>query len=247
MKVSALLALLASIVPCYSLASNPSNSKMELSYFNLRGAAESARILLALGKMEYEDVRFDLTPGKMESPAFNEAKENGVLKMNLNRAPILKTEEGVVIGQSKAIERYLARRLGLMGSNDTEEALVDCIAEHCRDVRDAQMRKRFSAFVKDRSDEEKEESRKEWFDEEMPAMLVKINDVVKETGTPGFAVGEKSSLADVAIFSLLRDCYDLEDTTEAAKSCEALNAIADTIANDPNVSKWLESRPATFF
>ena len=37
-------------------------------------------------------------------------------------------------------EWYLARRLGLMGTNDVGEALVDCITENCRDDNNAQMR-----------------------------------------------------------------------------------------------------------
>ena len=45
----------------------------------------------------------------------------------------------MTIGQSKAIERYLARRFGLMGENAEDEAMIDCIAEHCRDVKDAAM------------------------------------------------------------------------------------------------------------
>jgi len=229
------------------MASVSSTQKPQLSYFNIRGLAETTRILLALGGQDYEDVRFDLLPGKMESPAFNEAKENGILKINLNRAPILTTEDGVSIGQSKAIERYLARRMGLMGTNDVEEALVDCITEHCRDVSDAKRQKNFSAFAKDRSDEEKAQSKKEWFEEEMPVMLTKINDVVKETGSDGFAVGNKASLADVVIFSLLKDCYDLDETTTASKSCDALNAIVDSVGQNQGVAEWLEKRPITLF
>ena len=117
MTTTTLLALLLALtVTCNAFAASEGNGKLQLKYFNARGAAETCRILLALGQEPYDDTRFDITPGKMESPAFNEAKEAGDLKLNLNRAPVLVTPDGVTIGQSKAIERYLARRFSLMVS-----------------------------------------------------------------------------------------------------------------------------------
>jgi len=240
---------LALATACSALAASPSNGKLQLKYFNARGAAETSRILLAIGDEPYEDVRFHITPGKMESTAFNSAKEAGDLKMNLNRAPVLVSPAGATIGQSKAIERYLARRFGLMGKSPEEEALVDCVSEHCRDIRDSQMRKGFSAFVRDKTDEEKAALRAEWFEVDMPNMLKKIDVAVQETGTPGHAVGDSLSYADVAIFCLLRDCYppDQVEAAQAAAGCAALNAIADGVAEDPRVAKWLEVRPPSNF
>ena len=126
----------------------------------------------------------------MNSPSFTSTKEAGLLTMNLDRAPVLITPEGATIGQSKAIERFLAQRFGLMGSNETEAALIDCIAEHCRDVKDAQAEKRFSMFVKDRTDDEKKQAEKEWFETDMPALLAKIEVSLEEGGAAkGRAVG----------------------------------------------------------
>lgn len=224
-------------------------SKMKLKYFNLRGAAENCRVLLAIGGEEYEDIRFDWTPGTMKSQAFDDAKTSGELKINLNRAPVLVVDD-VAIGQSKAIERFLAKRFGLMGKSPIEEALIDCMAEHCRDVRDAAMRKGFSAFSRGKTDEEKRVAREEWFKTDLPTMLGKINDAVQQTSeAKGFAVGSSLSLADVAIWSLLSECQDSdkEDTAHAAISCDALNAIVSTVSSNENVAKWLEKRPKTPF
>ena len=79
-----------------------------------------------------------------------------------------------------------------MGDLDLDAAQIDYIAEHCRDVKDAQMRKEFSAFIRDKSDEEKTEARKEWFETDMPVMLEKVEKAVKLTsGKDGYAFGEK--------------------------------------------------------
>eukprot|EP00568_Trieres_chinensis_P003974 CAMPEP_0183292692 /NCGR_PEP_ID=MMETSP0160_2-20130417/1657_1 /TAXON_ID=2839 ORGANISM="Odontella Sinensis, Strain Grunow 1884" /NCGR_SAMPLE_ID=MMETSP0160_2 /ASSEMBLY_ACC=CAM_ASM_000250 /LENGTH=251 /DNA_ID=CAMNT_0025453685 /DNA_START=66 /DNA_END=821 /DNA_ORIENTATION=- len=223
--------------------------RLTLKYFDGRGRAETARILLALAGEEYDDHRYAMTPGKMESAAFLAAKEAGDLKANLGKAPLLITADGVEIGQSHAIERYLARELGFMGSTPVEEALVDCVAEHCRDVRDAQFRKGFSAFLRDKTDEEKAALRAEWFDTDLPAVLGKIDEAIRETGTGGFAVGNKRSLADVAIWSMLKDCYPpyAEDTAKSAEGCAALKAVVESVDAEPTVRKWVEERPETLF
>lgn len=213
-------------------------------YYNI------GRVIFALGGEEYEDIRYAIDPATFQSTEFLEAKNNGDLKMNLNRAPILILPDGKVIGQSKAIERYLAKRYGLMGASPEDEAIIDCIAEHCRDVKDGARYKGFSKFTKNKTDEEKAKDRKEWFEVDMPEMLRKIEDAVSESSaSPGFAYGNKPSYADVAIFALLRDCFaaDLEETTKAAEKCTLLNSIADQIASNPGVATYLKERPESMF
>ena len=39
------------------------------------------------------------------------------------------------IGQSKAIERYIAKLTNMMGTNDIEAAQIDCVTEHIRDIK----------------------------------------------------------------------------------------------------------------
>jgi len=225
-----------------------SEKKLQLKYFDARGVAEPARIMFALAGEEYEDARYEIKPGPpMEVPGFKADKEAGALKMNLGRAPILILEDGISFGQSKAIERFLAKRFGFMGQNPTEEALIDSIAEHCRDVTDAKNRKGFGPFTRNKTEEEKTAARNEWFSTDLPSFLERIETVVAETGSPGFAVGSSRSLADVCIFSLLKDCSpaDTEDVAKAAEKCSALMAIADGVYSQEPVAKWLEERPKT--
>lgn len=246
---SCLLAAVQTRTSIAFAAANPSS--LELKYFDARGAAETSRIIFALAGEEYKDTRYEITPGTMDAPEFKKAKEGGDLDMNLARAPILISDETSIIGQSKSIERFLAKKFNLMGSNDIEHAQIDCVAEHCRDVKDAQGRKGFSFFNSDKSDEEKAAAREEWFAKDMPTMLEKMEKAIQLTsGEKGYSVGKTNSYADVCIFSLLKDCTmqaDSEDTLKAAEKCEGLLAIANRIASDENVAKWVESRPKTNF
>mmetsp|Transcript_16881 Transcript_16881/g.23139 ORF Transcript_16881/g.23139 Transcript_16881/m.23139 type:complete len:253 (-) Transcript_16881:44-802(-) len=227
----------------------PSPSKTQLKYFDIRGAAETCRVILALSGEPYEDTRYQIDPKAFKSQSFEDAKSSGELVANLNRAPVLVTSTGQVLGQSRAIERYLCKKFGFMGQSAEEEAMIDCIAEHCRDVKDAARYKGFSKFAKG-TEEEKEVLRKEWFTSDLPTLLGKINDAVGAAGsTKGYSVGDAVSYADVVIWAMLRDCYeaDVEDTNAASKDCDVLNAIADNVANHPKVKEWVENRPVTMF
>ena len=133
------------------------SSKYELKYFDGKGAVETARYVMALSGTKYTDTRWKMDMSKpygQRCEGFMNAKASGDLAANLDRAPILLVD-GVAIGESKAIERFVARRCGLMGADDVAAARVDCVAEHVRDVQAAMRDKGFSPFSA-KSDEEKE-------------------------------------------------------------------------------------------
>lgn len=250
LRCTAALSVLIFSEDAAALAASPAGKIMELKYFNIRGVAEQNRILFAIGKEKYKDTRYDFDMKTFKAPEFEAGKEAGEFKANLDRLPVLVTEEGVTIGQSKAIGRFLARRFGMMGDTESQAAIVDSIVEHCRDINDACGKKGFSAFAKSKTDEEKAELRKEWFETDMPSFLGKLDEAVKQhCSEMGCAVGSKISLADVLIWMLLRDCVpgDLDDTTKAAKGCDVLNGIADKVGAHESIVSWLQKRPDTMF
>lgn len=251
-------------------ASSSTTTTYQLKYFNARGAAETSRLLFATAEVDYEDVRFGFDPKTQSSPGFQSAVELRELVANMNRAPVLvvtTTQEDedddknrmneecteIILGQSKTIERYLARTFGLMGTNDLEAAQIDCITEHCRDIKDAQQRKRFSAMVKDRSDEEKEEAKQEWFDKDLPALLRLLEGAIQVYQTRiGIAVGSSLSLADLTVWGLLKDGFPQyqEQVWKAVETCSGgttLGEICDMVESDERVKGWLEKRPETGF
>ena len=200
------------------LASAATASGLTLKYFDARGAAETTRVLLAIGGIAYTDHRYAIGPG-FEAPEFKADKESGALARNLGRAPLLLTDEGA-IGQSKAMERYVAGQAGLMGKTPFEAACIDMVAEHVRDVRDAQARKGFSRMARGKTDEEKAALAAEWYGTDLPSWLAKLEACVVELAGEGAAhtVGGAVSYADVCIWSLLREgsAEDLERVAEAA-------------------------------
>eukprot|EP01046_Picozoa_sp_COSAG06_P022022 COSAG06_NODE_1684_length_8722_cov_3.925896_15_plen_160_part_00 len=55
---------------------------------------------------------------------------------NMSRVPLC-IADGVSIGQSRAIEHYVAKAYGLMGSSLLEEARIDTLSEHAKELKDA--------------------------------------------------------------------------------------------------------------
>lgn len=95
---------------------------MKLTYFDGRGRAEPARLLLALAKQPHEFEAISV-------PAWREgAKARFLERTPFGQLPLL--EDGaLVLCQSRAISRYVARKLGLYGDTLEEQARVDEIAE----------------------------------------------------------------------------------------------------------------------
>uniref|UniRef100_A0A7S0XE51 Glutathione transferase n=1 Tax=Chromulina nebulosa TaxID=96789 RepID=A0A7S0XE51_9STRA len=204
----------------------------KLTYFNLRGLAEITRIMFNIAKVPFEDIRLEYPPKE-----FAELKAAGKFAANLNRVPIL-DYNGVQIGQSKAIERFVAKKLGFMGTNDIEEAQVDMMCEHVRDIRIKYNEIRFN-----KSGEELEAAKKNFIVNDLGVWLEKLENVVPNSI---YSVGDKLSLADINIYLLILDFFTPSEEVEKAKeNCPKLKAIANNVAE---VAKdWLASRPVTMF
>lgn len=224
---------------------------LTLRYFDARGAAEVSRVLLALSGTEYIDSRYKIEPkegGGFSTPEFTSDKESGALAPNLNRAPLFIVDDQK-FGQSKAIERYVAAQGGLLGATPLEAAIIDSVAEHVRDVKDAQARKGFGMFSRDKTDEEKATLKAEWYETDLPSWLQRIEACVAPIEAIVCPSGEgcKPSYAAVCIWSLLREGNedDLKLIAKAAEGCDHLNRMADAVATHPRVAAWVASRPVT--
>jgi len=218
---------------------------------------EIPRLLLAVaGKFpgdDYTDGRFSEPPTGLEG--------------NLGRMPVVAVGEAS-IGQSAAINYYLAAENNLLGSNNLEAAQILAIGEHVKELMTA-----FRAIVAWGA-EPTEEQLQKWFEEGStdatgPAdraghstrfltwWLGRIEAVL---GAQGFAVGDKLSLADVQLFFIFgdylrenevaadfpqfkREPFGSKARTDAILAkFPKLKASVDAVANNANVQKWLASR-----
>ena len=179
---------------------------MRCNYWAGRGLMEVPRFCLAIAGKEYEDWRlqgdYDATKGMGHA-----------LDANLGRLPTMDCVDGT-IGQSAAINFYIASECGLMGSSTFEAAKIIEFGEHLKELHMA-----FRKLVPYGS-EPKAEALANFFDSEVatdyegPADQSKSSGrqlkwylyrMEKLVGDDGFAVGGKLSLADVQLYNTFAD------------------------------------------
>lgn len=216
---------------------------MKLTYFDIRGLAETSRILLAIGDEEYVDYRYpleiiDMATYNMKKVEFESDKKDGKLVKSLNKLPFLEID-GVIIPQSKAIERFLAKRYNLMGGSDLESFRIDSICECVRDFKD--MYQKVRKFEGD----EKEVEMKKWFNE---TLVERLELLETNLDSCDFSVGYNLSLADVVLFTFITEFFDdKESAFNATKTTPKIRGIVNHVSNLDRVKKWIENRPKTDF
>ena len=215
---------------------------MKLVYFNARGVVENARIMMKIGGIAFEDQRLSLKPkegGGFETPEFAAMKTSGECVVNMDRVPLL-IVDGVAIGQSKSIERFVAKKANMLGSSEVEAAQIDCITEHIRDIKDKYNK------IKALPAAEKEEGLKKWFATELGEWLVKLEKSFPAGHSSGYSVGSATSYADIAIWSFLTEYFD-NNVTVSYESCVEIKAILATVSSIEAMKAYLAERPVTGF
>jgi len=201
------------------------NSSYELTYFNGRGLAEVCRYLFAAAGVEYKDNRF---------PSDDDRKTWLALKPStpLGKVPILTINGKVVLAQSKAIERFLAKRFGFFGNTEIEAALIDEIGEELRD--------NINAWFPVRTDPEKA---KALYEGDMKTSFGKLNALA----TPnGFFVGNKLSLADISL-SYFLETIGAENSAKLLEGNSNLKKIVDAVQHNAGIKAYIAKRPVTPF
>ena len=125
----------------------------KLHYFNLRGRAELARLVLHQAGVEFEDYRFERAEWpQLKSSylliffflwlmfSFHEWLTCSFVSLSISfsdypfgQVPVLEVD-GKMLAQSHSIARYLARQHGLAGRDDWEQAQADVYADCINDL-----------------------------------------------------------------------------------------------------------------
>tara|TARA_Y100000590_G_scaffold331988_1_gene377411 strand:+ start:8921 stop:9574 length:654 start_codon:yes stop_codon:yes gene_type:complete len=216
---------------------------IKLCYFNVRGLAETSRLLFAIGEEEYQDFRYPLEvinmkTYEMKKDEFEKDKQEGKLIHSLNKLPFIEVDN-VIIPQSKAIERFLAERFNLMGNNPIEKARIDSICECVRDFKELYQK------VRKLPEEEKSNGMNQWFTITLVELLKNIENLLDEDG---YSVGSVMSLSDVVLYSFIKEFFDNKEASyNATLASPKLRLIIDRVASDERVKRWNELRPETIF
>eukprot|EP00091_Calanus_sinicus_P010326 TRINITY_DN24108_c0_g1_i1.p1 TRINITY_DN24108_c0_g1~~TRINITY_DN24108_c0_g1_i1.p1 ORF type:complete len:119 (-),score=30.35 TRINITY_DN24108_c0_g1_i1:349-705(-) len=100
-------------------------ANIKLTYFDGRGRAETARLVLAYSGAKYEDERVT-------------GEQLAAFKSTLAYGQLPKLEfKGEVLYQSVNIARFLAREFGIAGNSNLERAQSDEVVDAITDIQNA--------------------------------------------------------------------------------------------------------------
>jgi len=228
-----------------------------LAYFNLKGLGEIIRIVFSATETPFEDYRYPISfpqgaaPLKPEFDAIKHTLPFGqvplldmiIIDQNhlceklfmyrsvLYRLTVKKGGKVFQIAQSKAIERYVAKQTGLMGSSDEEAALIDGVGELVNDLKS-----KFNAAKGDHVELTK------FINDVLPLQLSYVEKFIDSYGS-GYVIGNTVSLADIQLYYYLTTFIPAEHkVTEIISDKIAL--LITQVASLPGIVKWEAGRAA---
>ena len=189
--------------------SSPSQPKLKLYYFDIKGKGEPIRLLCHYAGLQLEDHRF------ASRDEFSALRDDGTLPFG--QVPLLQVteEDGTVhyLVQSAAILRYLSKLAGLYPEDPLVAAKVDAALDQETDaftgLTVATYTTRFGIHM---TNEQKEAAFHQISKEVLPRHLGNLERLLKASATGWIAGTPRVSAADFAWYSRLHDGV-MESTT----------------------------------
>ncbi|KAI9554252.1 prostaglandin D2 synthase-like protein [Daphnia sinensis] len=203
-------------------------NEYKLYYFNSKGRAELARLILAYAKVPYDDVRFE----NAEWLQHKDRMPNGQL-------PVLEWK-GQLLPQSLAIARFLARRHNLAGSDEWQWAKIDAMTDTINDT----LGEAIPIYRAGEDEEKKKEAIDNFLNKAIEPLFKRLEKMLDDSGSD-YLIGNQCSMADLAFFS----CYDFAVGVfgDRLPQCQHVAALYARVGQIPAIKNWIEKRPVTPF
>ena len=209
--------------------------EITLYYFKIPfWRAEVTRLALFIGDVPFKDYR-------VEGKEIDNLKETGLLPNNqiapFKQLPVLDVD-GKIIAQTGAIARFCGKLSGLYPkNNDLEAAQIDQIIEAAQDIN-------YLVTLSGRDKEKKRLAlaRKILATKHLPKWFQFLENLLKKNNESYFFVGNKISIADLAIWRLLGWLSSgLLDgvPTNILEPYEKINRLREEVYKHPKVNEWM--------
>lgn len=213
--------------------------KIKYTYFPVEGLGELARFCLAYWGVEWEDNRVN---GEQWRGGLKEKSLFGTL-------PLLEFD-GEVIGQSNAIARFIAKKAGVAGRNELEQAKADMMVDYYMDYFNKLRKMRFAT-----SPEEQKKDVQDFFENWLPDFLKRSEAILQKNGGK-YLAGDALTYADFAYTIILDFLIKPEEKAFAnqdnqydrfnlLKKYPGLDDLRKRIHEEPNIKKYVQQRPKT--
>jgi len=232
------------------------NMDMKIHYFDERGLAEVSRLILKMaindstaGEPTEDEPNgprmFEFFQEFKSRPEFDAANAAAKLAAEEGKVPILEVD-GVKPGQSKAIERFIAKNLEMMGNNDIEEFHVNALVRSVDDIKDAYK----AAKEKAERSTDKDAAMKTWYEETLPQWLKEVEKLAYCKEGPNL-INNCYSYADVTFYYCFLDPKgffdEKEEAATALRKAPRLYEAAKFFGDQMHVERYVnEVRPAEY-
>ena len=209
-------------------------STYKLYSFDKIDPGEIIRYVFLQAGQKFDDVRI----GRDEWPKLKDQMPWGEL-------PVLEVD-GNKLPDTLVIAAYLGNKLGLAGSGDAwDRAQLDSI---CQLVVETTIV--LSRYWSETDPSLREKKKAEVLKTAVPQRLKRINKYIEDNGSPeGFVKGNQLTYADFFIHFLFCDVlthvYPDQEQQQEASKYPAVGRLCKMVHNQPNIKKYLDSRPTS--
>ncbi|KAI8849388.1 hypothetical protein BC829DRAFT_416842 [Chytridium lagenaria] len=203
----------------------------QLQYFGVRGRAELSRLILEYAEASWEEVQPQAWPKDKPNTPFGQVMQ---------------------LAQSHAIERYLARKFGLLPEDPMEAAKVDSVFEAYNDL--AELWKK----VERAGEDTKAKVSSAFFSESFPNFSRFHEPLLHQNGRNGLYAGSKVNvlflafllkhitLADLQAFLILHRIFEVGGDNvyknmEGYKRTPGLFLLVENVSSHPRIRQYLDS------
>lgn len=203
-------------------------NKCKLTYFGIPGRAESIRLALAIGGIDFIDERIafaDWKPMKPSTP--------------WGELPVLTLADGTMLAQQKAIVRFVGKECGLYPTDNLAAAKVDGVIDATEDIAS----KCFKTGAGMEGDE-KNAARLAACREggTVYGVLKNVDSFIGEN-SGSYAVGDSMTIADLIIYTssnnLVSGLFD-GVPSDALDGFSNIMALRKAVRSNPDVCKWYD-------
>lgn len=192
---------------------------IKLTYFDMKGRAESVRLAFTIGDVEFEDER-------IAGPEFQERREKGTFPFK--SLPAM-TVDGETYAESDGLLRYAGKLSGLYPECAKAAMKVDMVVSVLETI--------ISSLFKSNTSE----ARSAFVNETIPRYVGAINDMYKKSDGP-YLIGDKLSIADLKVYCTLiplNDAKTLDHVPAGTiEEYKALMKMFETLTSLEKVKEW---------
>ncbi|CAD5222122.1 unnamed protein product [Bursaphelenchus xylophilus] len=202
----------------------------KLTYFDIRGLGEPARIIFHYAGQKFED---DRITGSLDS--FRD-------QLPFGQIPVLTIDGTTKIAQSQAIYRLLARRFGLAGKDDVEQAQIDSYGDFIQDLN--QNARQYFLVKNGRAEGDVEKLEKD-LQTYIDTKWVKYFDRIFEASGSGFIHKSGVTWIDFVITNIYETAVNLD--LKPTAGIKHFKTIHDNVKALPQLKEYFSQRKQTPF